>query len=269
MELWFAALLGFIQGLTEFIPVSSSAHLRIAPALLGKADPGAAFTAVIQLGTLLALFIYFFRDIFIDMPRALFRDPKSPMGRMPFYIAIGTVPIVVIGLLFKDYIVGDLRSLYVVSGNLIGVGLLMFLSDRRRGTRDLASMTWMLALAIGLAQACALSPGVSRSGATILCAVFLGFRAAPAARFSFYLGIPAIGGAGLFELRDVFGDLGDGAIPAIVVGTIVSAISGYACIAWLMKYLARGKLAPFGIYRVLLGAVIVGLCLAHVLSPSS
>ncbi len=267
MELWFAALLGTVQGLTEFIPVSSSAHLRIAPALLDMADPGAAFSAVIQLGTLLALLVYFFRDIFIDMPRAMLSDRSAPEARMPLYITVGTIPIVVIGLLFKDYIVGDLRSLYVVSTALVAVGLLMVFSDKRETSRELDQMTFPIALAIGFAQACALVPGVSRSGATIVCAVLLGFRAAGAARFSFYLGIPAIAGAGIFELPDAMSSLGEGALAAIAVGTVVSAISGYACIAWLLRYLAKGKLAAFGLYRVALGLLLVVLCLTELLAP--
>jgi len=267
MALWFAALLGLIQGLTEFIPVSSSAHLRIVPALLGLDDPGAAFSAVIQLGTLGALLIYFFKDIFIDMPKAMLTDRSSPDARMPFYLILGTLPIVILGLSFKDMIEGDLRSLYVVASALVAVGILMAFSDRTRGEKTLVQMTFPLALMIGLAQACALVPGVSRSGSTIVCAVLLGFTPAAAARFSFYLGIPAIGGAGIFQLRDAFENVGDGAITAIAVGTAVSAVSGYLCIAWLMRYLSRGKLSPFGFYRIALGLLLVVLCLTHVLAP--
>ncbi len=268
MALWFAALLGVVQGLTEFIPVSSSAHLRIVPALLGMPDAGAAFSAVIQLGTLVALLIYFARDLFVEMPSAMFRQRDTPMARMPLYLLVGTLPVVVLGLTLKDYIVGDLRSLYVVSSMLIIVGIVMMFSDRYRGERVLDQMSCGFALAIGFAQAAALVPGVSRSGATIICAVLLGFRPAAAARFSFYLGIPAIGGAGLVELRDAISELGEGAWAAIVVGTVVSAISGYLCIAWLLRYLSKGKLWPFGGYRILLGGAIVVLCLTNVLTAN-
>jgi undecaprenyl-diphosphatase len=273
MELWFAAVLGLIQGLTEFIPVSSTAHLRIAPELFGQADAGAAFSAVIQLGTLAALLVYYARPIFYEMPRAFLFDRgdgrSSPMGRMPIYLIAATIPIVAVGLTLEDLIVDDLRSLYVVATALIAVGAIMILADRKRGARTLADMTLALALAIGIAQTMALIPGVSRSGATIVCAVLLGFKARDAADFSFYLGIPAIGGAGLYELPDALAALeqsGAGVAP-IVVGTAVSAVSGYACIAWLLRYLGRGKLWPFGSYRIAVGLVVVLLCAMEVLTP--
>lgn len=267
MPLWFAALLGVVQGLTEFIPVSSTAHLRIAPALLGQPDAGAAFSAVIQLGTLVALLAFYARDVFVEMPRAMFTDRSSPMGRMPFYLAVGTVPVVVLGLAFKDLITGELRSLYVVAAALIAVGAVLVAADRRRGTRTLADMTLTSAVVIGLAQSMALIPGVSRSGATILAAALLGFHPRDAAHFSFYLGIPAIGGAGLYELGDAIHGLGPGALAPILVGTAVSAVVGYLCIAWLVRYLSRGKLWPFGAYRIGLGAVLVVLCAMEILSP--
>lgn len=267
MPLWFAALLGLVQGLTEFIPVSSTAHLRIAPELFGQPDAGAAFSAVIQLGTLLALLVYYARDIFLDMPRAMLTDRTSPLARLPFYLAVGTIPIVVLGLAFKDLITTEFRSLYVVAGALIVVGGIMIASDRRRGTRTLAEMTLAAALVIGLAQSAALVPGVSRSGATIVAAVMLGFHPRDAAHFSFYLGIPAIGGAGIYELGDAVRALGDDAVGALLVGTAVSAVSGYLCIAWLIRYLTRGKLWPFGAYRIGLGAVVVLLCVLEILSP--
>lgn len=273
MELWFAALLGLVQGLTEFIPVSSTAHLRIAPELLGQPDAGAAFSAVIQLGTLAALLVYYARPIFYEMPRAFLFDRgegrDSATGRMPVYLIAGTVPIVAVGLGFKDYIVGDLRSLYVVATALVVVGVVMIAADRRRGERTLDDMTLRLALIIGLAQALALIPGVSRSGATIVCAVLCGFRARDAAAFSFYLGIPAIAGAGIYELPDAVEALeqsGAGVAP-IIAGVVVSAIAGYACIAWLLRYLGKGKLWPFGGYRIAVGLAVVLLCAMEVVTP--
>ena len=165
MSLWFAGLLGLLQGLTEFIPVSSTAHLRLAPALLGQPDPGAAFTAVIQLGSLVAVIAYFARDLFLDLPRAMLRDRHSPDGRLPFYLALGTIPIVVAGLALKRFITGDARSLYVVAGALIVVGAILLAVDARaarRGTpRPLADLQISDAVLIGLAQACALNPGVA------------------------------------------------------------------------------------------------------------
>lgn len=273
MALWFAALLGLIQGLTEFIPVSSTAHLRIAPEMVGQPDAGAAFSAVIQLGTLLALLIYYARPIFFEMPRAFLFNKgdgrDSVMGRMPIYLIAGTIPIVVAGLTLEDLITGDLRSLYVVATALIVVGAIMIAADRRDGTRTLAEMTLALAVVVGLAQTLALIPGVSRSGATIVCAVLLGFRARDAADFSFYLGIPAIGGAGVYELPDAIDALeaSGASVAPIVVGTLVSAAAGYACIAWLLRYLGHGKLWPFGGYRIALGVAVVLLCAMEVLTP--
>lgn len=268
MSLWFAALLGLVQGLTEFLPISSTAHLRITPALLSQPDPGAAYSAVIQLGTLLAVLIYFARDLFVDMPVAMFRDARSAKGRLPYYLVAGTIPIVILGLSFKDFITTDARSLYVVATTLIGVGVLMFVLDRRaRDERTMDAITLMDVLIIGLAQSCALIPGVSRSGATIVAALWLGMRRADAARFSFLLGIPAIAGAGIFELGEAMDVLGADAWPAIAVGTLTAAVSGYASIAWLLRYLQKKSLAPFAAYRVALGILLFVLCITGVLLP--
>ncbi len=262
MALWFAALLGIVQGLTEFIPISSTAHLRVIPALLGYPDPGAAYTAVIQLGTLIAVLAYFARDL-VNLPVALVRSPASPEGRLPLLLAVGTVPIVVAGLLLKKQIETDLRSLYVIAGALIVVGLAMAVIDRHAAGRDahrpLASITYTDALLVGLAQSLALVPGVSRSGATICMALLLGFSRSDSARFSFLLSIPAIAGAGIFEARSAFRDLGPGAMPALIVGTTTAALSGYLAIAWLIKWLGAHDLIGFAIYRIVAG---VGLLAA-------
>lgn len=261
MSVWFAALLGLIQGLTEFIPVSSTAHVAILPALFGQRDPGAAYTAVIQLGTLLAVLAYFWKDL-VNLPIAMFRDPSSPDGRLPWLLAAGTVPIVICGLAFKKYIEGDLRSLYVIAGALIAVGIVMLLVDRyasgRPDTRPLASITLQDAILVGLAQTLALVPGVSRSGATICMALLIGFSRSDAARFSFLLSIPAIAGAGIFEAREAFRSLGRDAIPALAVGTGVAAVSGYVAIAWLIKFLGSHDLFGFAVYRILAGLALLG-----------
>ena len=258
MPLWFAAVMGLVQGLTEFLPISSTAHLRITPALFGQHDPGAAYSAVIQLGTLLAVVTYFARDLFIVMPRALISDRGSPAARLPFHIALGTVPVVVAGVLGKDYITGPLRSLYVVAAALAGVALLMWWADRRGGGhRAMSELTWVHALAIGFAQAAALVPGVSRSGATITCALLLGFARPDVARFSFLLGIPAIAGAGFFELKDAAHAAGQDGWVVLAVGTLAAAIAGYLSVAWLLRYLARRTLAPFCIYRLALGVALL------------
>lgn len=270
MPIWFAVVLGVVQGLTEFLPISSTAHLRIVPALIGQPDPGAAFSAVIQLGTLGAVLVYFARDLFIEMPKAMVHDRKSPKGRLPFYLVAGTIPIVVLGLSLKNFIVGDARSLYVVASTLISVGVLMYVIDRRaRDQRVMDEITLKDALIIGLAQACALIPGVSRSGSTIVAALFLGMRRPDAARFSFLLGIPAIAGAGIFQLGDALADPGAGGWLPIVIGSIASFASGYASIAWLLRYLQRKSLAPFAIYRVGLGILLLSFCISGVLAPLS
>jgi undecaprenyl-diphosphatase len=270
MPNWFAALLGLVQGLTEFLPISSTAHLRIAPELLGQPDPGAAFSAVIQLGTLLAVLIYFARDLFIDIPRAVLFQRDSAAARLPIYLAIGTVPIVALGLGLKDFIVGDARSLYVVAGALIAVGVVMHVVDRRAtGLRAMDTITAMDALLIGVAQSLALIPGVSRSGSTIVAALLLGLRRPDAARFSFLLGIPAIAGAGVYEIGDALAALGPDAWTAVIIGTASAAVSGYLAIAWLLRYLQRKSLVPFALYRVGVGIALLLLCMAGVLTPGS
>jgi undecaprenyl-diphosphatase len=270
MGLWFAALLGLVQGLTEFLPISSTAHLRITPTLLGQTDPGPAFTAVLQLGTLLAVFVYFARDLFVTLPRAMVRAPRSPEGILPWKLAAGTVPIVIAGLALQDRIEGDFRSLYVVAGALIGVGLLMAWIDRsapgERGTYDLGFVD---ALLIGAAQAAALVPGVSRSGATICMALLLGMRRAEAARFSFLLGIPAIAGAGVFEMRAAIAQLGDDAILPLLVGTATAALSGYLSIAWLIRFLGTRRLVPFSVYRVALGLLLLALVISGTIAADA
>ena len=260
MALWFAAVLGLLQGLTEFIPVSSTAHLRVAPALFGQPDPGAAFTAVIQLGTLIAVLAYFAKDL-AALPGAMLRDSSSFEGRLPWLLALGTLPIVICGLVFKKQIEGDLRSLYVVATALIVVGIGMAVIDHIASGRDshrpLAGITYTDALIVGCAQALALVPGVSRSGATISMILLLGFARSDAARYSFLLSIPAIAGAGIYEASTAFRQLGSSALPAIAVATVVAAISGYASIAWLIKWLGSHSLLGFAIYRVACGAALL------------
>jgi undecaprenyl-diphosphatase len=270
MSVWFAAFLGVVQGLTEFLPISSTAHLRIAPTLLGQHDPGPAFTAVLQLGTLAAVCIYFARDLFITMPRAVLKDPRSPDGMLPWKIGAATVPIVVAGLVLKHHIEGSFRSLWVVASALIAIGVLMAVIDARaRGERTIPQLGWGDAMLIGCAQACALVPGVSRSGATICMALALGMSRRESARFSFLLGIPAIAGAGLFELKDALPQLhADAAVP-LVVGTVVAGITGYVCIAWVLKFLATNRLLPFAAYRVVLGVTLFALVATNVIAATA
>jgi len=266
MALWFAALLGLVQGLTEYIPVSSTAHLRVVSALARQGDAGAAYTAVIQLGTLLAVLAYFAKDL-VALAVAMVRAPSSPDGRLPWLIALGTVPIVVAGLALKKHIEGDLRSLYVIAGALIVVGVVMAVIDQHAaGRRPLSAITYRDAMLIGLAQTLALVPGVSRSGATICMALLLGFTRSDAARFSFLLSIPAIAGAGLFEARTAFAELGRQAVPALVVGTGVAAVVGYASIAWFLRWLGSHELIGFAVYRIAAGLALLAALAARIVS---
>jgi undecaprenyl-diphosphatase len=265
MELWFAALLGLVQGLTEFLPISSTAHLKITTALLGQTDTaGAAFTAVIQLGSLAAVIVYFARDLFVDLPRAMFRDPTSPMGRVPLLLVVGSIPVAITGILLKKQIEGPLRSLYVIAAAMVAIGALMWLVDRRdSGTRGMTDLGYTDALLIGIAQSCAVVPGVSRSGSTICMCLALGMARPEAARFSFLLGIPALAGAGFFEMR------GLGPIPwtPVLLASGIAFVTSYASIAWLIRWLGTHHLAPFAIYRILAGIAIASLALAGVVAP--
>jgi undecaprenyl-diphosphatase len=263
MTLWFAALLGLVQGLTEFLPVSSTAHLRIVPALLGQPDAGAAFTAVIQLGTLAAVIVYFLREL-VSMIRALATDRRSPDARLAVYLVVGTVPIAVLGVLLKKPIEHQFRSLWVIAVSLIVVGVLMAVADRaathRRGIGDLGLRD---ALLVGLGQACALVPGVSRSGATITTALLLGMRRPDAARYSFLLSVPAVAGAGVFEMKSAVHELGGTGVAPLVVASLVAFVSGWLTIEWFLRFLRVRSLLGFAVYRVLLGVALLALLASH------
>jgi undecaprenyl-diphosphatase len=260
-------VLGLVQGLTEYIPVSSTAHLRIVPALLGWADPGTAFSAVIQLGTLLAVLLYFAPDI-VRLTRAALAGlasaeaRRSPDARLAWAIAAGTVPIVALGLGFRHVIETELRSLSVIAAMLAGVALALVLAERRgEGTRTMAQLTLRQVVAIGCWQALALIPGASRSGSTILGGLLLGLRRADAARFSFLLGIPAILGAALLELPKVLAGVrhGELTVTALALGLLTAAVSGYASIAFLLRYLERHSTALFVVYRLALAGLVLAL----------
>ncbi len=267
-----AVVLGLIQGLTEFLPISSSAHLRIFPELFGWGDPGAAFTAVIQIGTELAVLIYFRKDIWRignAWVRSLFQ-PEWRGGvdaRMGWYIIIGSLPIVVLGVLLKDIIEQDFRNLWIIGTTLIVMGVVLGIADRVGGTdRTIGKLTLRDAVLMGLAQAMALIPGVSRSGATISMGRFLGFDREAATRFAFLLAIPAVIGAGLFELKEIpNGDNAYGWGPTITA-TVVSFLVGYAAIAWLLRYVSTNSYTLFVIYRIVLGAGTLILLGAGVLT---
>ncbi len=272
MNLIQAIVLGIVQGLTEFLPISSSAHLRIVPALLGWQDPGPAFTAVIQLGTLAAVLAYF-RDDITRIGRAwvlgIVGRPTSDGqdARMGWMMIVGTLPIVICGLLFKEQIETTLRSLYVVAGALIVLAAILALAEvlvRRRAIagmrqKQLHDVTWLDAAATGLAQALALIPGSSRSGVTITAGLFRGMSRETAARFSFLLSLPAVFAAGIFQLYKARHDLlaTQDDILALVIATIVSAIVGYASIAFLLSYLKTHSTFVFIAYRLVLGGLIL------------
>ncbi len=268
MALWFAALLGIVQGLTEFIPVSSSAHLRLTAALLGMPDAGAAFTAVLQLGTLIAVLAYFAKDL-VALLRAALTRPTSQEALLLWQLGVATVPLAVAGLALKSYITGDLRNLEVVATALMVVGGVLILIDRRGGReRTLDSLRWSDAVLIGCAQAAALVPGVSRSGATICMALLLGLTRTEAARFSFLLSIPAVAGTGIFEVNDAVAEMramGESPLLVLAVGVVISGVVGYFSIAWFLRWLGSRRMAIFGIYRVALGAIVLTLLLLGLL----
>ncbi len=271
VDLLKAVALGILQGLTEFLPISSSAHLRIFPELLGWGDPGAAFTAVIQIGTELAVLLYFRKDIW-RIASMWFRSLVRPEyrghidARMGWYIIIGSLPIVLLGVTFKDTIENDFRNLWLIGTTLIVFGLLLGLADRVGGnSRAIKELNLRDAVLMGVAQAAALIPGVSRSGATISMGRFLGYERAAATRYAFLLAIPAVVGAGLFQLKEIpNGDNQFGWGPTIVA-TVVSFVVGYAAIAWLLRYISTHSYAPFVIYRVVLGSATLALVAGGVL----
>ncbi|MCF6377682.1 undecaprenyl-diphosphate phosphatase [Nocardioides KLBMP 9356] len=267
-----AVVLGLIQGLTEFLPISSSAHLRIFPELFGWGDPGAAFTAVIQIGTELAVLIYFRKDIWriaSAWVRSVFRaEHRGTMdSRMGWYIIIGSLPIVVLGVLLKDVIERDFRNLWIIGTTLIVMGIVLGVADRvGRTDRSLGKITLKDAVLLGAAQALALIPGVSRSGATISMGRFLGLDREAATRFAFLLAIPAVVGAGVFELKEIPHGHNDFGWGPTITATVVSFVVGYAAIAWLLRYVSTRSYTPFVVYRVLLGAATLILLGAGVLT---
>lgn len=278
-----AIILGLVQGLTEFLPISSSAHLRIVGEFLGTgADPGAAFTAITQLGTETAVVIYFWFDlkrIISKWFKALFRriPQDDPDVRLGWFIILGSVPIVVLGILFQNAIETTLRSLWIVAFTLIIFGILLGIADfvGRKELR-LKQLTWPHAVVFGLAQALALIPGVSRSGGTITAGLFLGYERKAAARYSFLLAIPAVFGSGLFQ---VYKSIKEPCLAAaknctpelfspaeIGVATLIAGIVGFVVIAFFMSYISKRSFLPFVIYRVLLGGLLIVLLSTGVLS---
>ncbi|MCC3775028.1 undecaprenyl-diphosphate phosphatase [Streptomyces sp. UNOB3_S3] len=283
---WFESLvLGLVQGLTEFLPISSSAHLRLTAAFADWPDPGAAFTAITQIGTEAAVLIYFRRDI-ARIVSAWFRSltgRRAGAGRdhdamMGWLVIVGSLPIGVLGLLLKDAIAGPFRDLRLIATTLVVMGVVLGVADRlaardatggrhravrtRKGLTELGVKDGLI---FGFCQAIALVPGVSRSGATISGGLLLGYTREAAARYSFLLAVPAVLASGLFELKDA----GDGhtAWGPTLFATLVAFVMGYAVIAWFMRFISSKSFMPFVIYRILLGLLLFALVGAGVLAP--
>lgn len=275
MDLFKAVFLGVLQGLTEFLPISSSAHLAIFPKFFGWDDPGAAFTAVIQIGTELAVVIYFWRDIWSigsGWIRGVFnKSARSTYEwRMGWFVIIGSLPIVVLGVALQSLIDRDFRNLWVIGTTLIVLGAVLGLAERLgRKTSPIENLTLSHAVLFGLAQAAALVPGVSRSGATISMGLFLGYERAAATRYAFLLAIPAVIGAGVFKLKDISG--GDNAYGTgpTVVATIISFVVGLAVIRWLLTYVSKNSYLPFVVYRIALGALVLALLAGGVIAAGT
>ena len=282
MTLLQAIVLGIVQGLTEFLPISSTAHLKIVPVLAGWGDPGAAFTAVIQIGTLAAVLLYFWTDVW-RIGRATLagmfagRPLETYDARLGWMIALATVPIVVVGLTFQDAIESTLRSLYVIAAALIGLAILLALAElyvRRelaqgKSLKQLEHLGWGEAIAVGLAQAVALIPGSSRSGVTITGGLFCGLSREAAARFSFLCSLPSIFAAGVYELYKERASLLGSQSDAInlLAATFAAAIVGYWSIGFLLRLLRTRTTLVFIVYRLIVGIGLFGLLAAGVLEP--
>ncbi|WP_282070742.1 undecaprenyl-diphosphate phosphatase [Janibacter hoylei] len=267
MDYFTAIVLGLVQGLTEFLPVSSSAHVSIVGQLMGQEDPGAAFTAITQLGTEAAVVIYFWRDITtiirkwcLSLAGKVATD--DPDVRMGWLVIIGTIPIGLLGVLFQDQIETTLRSLWITATMLL-VFALVIMAAERVGTqrRELTDLTWRHGIGYGLFQALALIPGVSRSGGTIAGGLFMGYTRKAAARYSFLLAIPAVIASGGLQVVKIAGGEGTGETGwgPIIIATVIAFAVGYAVIAWFMKFIETHTFTPFMIYRILLALGLFAL----------
>ena len=269
MGIFEAIILGVLQGVTEFLPISSSAHIRIFGELFGWGDPGAAVTAIIQIGTEAAVISYFWRDIvriiskwFRAIPFVKWKNPvaqSDPDVRMGWIVIVGTLPIGILGLLFQDTIETSLRNLYITALVLALFAILLGLADRySRRTKTLDNITLGDGLLLGFGQAMALIPGVSRSGGTITVGLLLGYTREAAARVSFLLAIPAVLASGIFQLAKS-SDAGTLAVGPTIVATVTSFVVGYGVIVWFLKLISTKSYLPFVIYRLLLAAAVVAL----------
>lgn len=271
-EILKAILLGVVQGLTEFLPVSSTAHLRIIPSFFGWGDIGASYTAVIQVGTMIAIILYFRSDL-INMTKAMFtslktRDFGSKDTRLLIMIILGTIPIVIFGFLLKDLIRNEFRNMYIVSASLIFFSIVLYLADRFTGKqREIKDLKNFDGIFIGFFQALALIPGASRSGSTISGAFFRNMTREDAARFSFLLSIPAILLSGVYELYSQRATLlsGENAVLSLIIATVVSGVVGYWSIWFLLSYIKKHSMLLFVIYRIIFGILIIILLSAGII----
>jgi undecaprenyl-diphosphatase len=273
-----AIFLGALQGLTEFLPISSSAHIRIAGELFGtNSDPGATFTAITQIGTELAVLIYFRRDIlriisawFSQISRKELQATEKSDARLGWLIILGTLPIAALGYFGQEIIRNDFRSLWLIATTLIVFGIILGIADKYGKTeRQLHQLTPMHGVLYGFAQSLALIPGVSRSGATIAMGRFMGYSREAALRYSFLLALPAVFGSGFYELKGALGETGSDqvfSLPETFMATAVAFVIGYAVIAWLLKYVTTKSFAPFIIYRIALGLLLILLLSLGVIS---
>ncbi|NND89774.1 MAG: undecaprenyl-diphosphate phosphatase [Granulosicoccus sp.] len=261
MELMHIIWLSLIQGLTEFLPISSSAHLILVPSLLGWPDQGLAFDVAVHLGTLLAVLSYFRHDIvrlFLAWIDSLARRQMTPEARLAWGIVLGTIPAGLVGLGFKDLIEVYLRSPLVIAVTTIVFGLLLWVADRRsRLVRDEYSLGWQDFLIIGAAQAMALIPGTSRSGITITAGLLLGLTRTAAARYSFLLSIPIIVLSGLSVTSDLLGSATPVHWQTLFIATVIAAASAFVCIHYFLAFINRLGMTPFVIYRLLLGVLLL------------
>lgn len=275
MDFLRSIILGTLQGLTEFLPISSSAHLSIVPTFLGWDDPGAAYTAVVQIGTELAVILYFWRDIWTigsGWVRGVFSAAarREPTWMQGWFIIIGSLPIVIVGLLFEDFIDNEFRNLWVIGTTLVVLGIGLGLAERYgRKTKPIEELTMKHAVLFGAAQALAVIPGVSRSGATITMGLALGYERAAATRYAFLLAIPAVVGAGVYKLKDIPNGVNAYGVGPTIVGTIVAFVVGLAVIRWLLRYVSTRSYAPFVAYRILLGGLVLILVATGVISAAA
>lgn len=282
MSLIEAIILGIVQGITEFLPISSTGHLTLAGKFMGliseeNPEHWTSFIAVIQLGTMLSIFVYFWKDLlnilkeFLqnNLQKRVKYSEQSTNSKLGWMIILGTIPIVVIGLLFKDLIEGALtKNLYVISGSLIVLAIILAIAEKTaKFKKNIEDVTLLDSVLIGLAQAVALIPGSSRSGTTITGGLFLGLKRDVAARFSFLLSVPAILASGMLQLIESLKYINYDLTVNLIVATIVSAVSGYLAIDFLLKFLKKNTTFVFIYYRIALGVLILVLLYSNIINP--